>query len=225
LALVVSVIAITSIAGILTLPLLAWVQAHQTVLEEFFNCTAAEVGHVNKTVQAELPQQCRDLSWDDCQGCDGDGDANPDLTKECCYCGCQVVFALETIQPSVEKGLEKCCGTFKKDDGTKFLLEPCHDIVENFTGSFQEGAKHCKAKGIESDLELVKHPMMLLVSASAATSRLLQITELSKVLHTSCQRALWLSPCLLFFGLVAGYRWRKTTRKPDAPGLATHLLA
>ncbi|CAE7211334.1 unnamed protein product, partial [Symbiodinium sp. KB8] len=212
-ALVVSVVAITSIAGILTLPLLSWVQAHQAVLDEFFNCTAEEVGHVNKTVQAELPQECHDLSWDDCQGCDGDGDANPDLTKECRYCGCQVVFALETIQPSVEKALQKCCGAFKKDDGTKFLLEPCHDIVENFTGSFHEGAKHCKAKGIESDLKVVKHPMMLLVSASAATTRLLQITELSKVLHTSCHRVLWLSPSLLFCGLAA-YRWRKTARKP-----------
>ena len=220
----VSVVAITSIAGILTLPLLSWVQAHQAVLDEFFNCTAEEVGHVNKTVQAELPQECHDLSWDDCQGCDGDGDANPDLTKECRYCGCQVVFALETIQPSVEKALQKCCGAFKKDDGTKFLLEPCHDIVENFTGSFHEGAKHCKAKGIESDLKVVKHPMMLLVSASAATTRLLQITELSKVLHTSCHRVLWLSPSLLFCGLAA-YRWRKTARKPDAPGLAVHLLA
>ena len=69
----------------------SWVQAHHVVLEKYVNCTTAAVELVNKTVAAELPKECQDLPWDDCQGCEDDeGSADPELAKECRYCGCQV---------------------------------------------------------------------------------------------------------------------------------------
>ncbi|CAE7028143.1 fhkE [Symbiodinium natans] len=207
----------TGVLGLLAMPLAAWVQAHHVVLGEFMNCTKAEVELVNKTVEAELPEQCGDLSWDDCKGCDGeDDDVDPEMDKKCRYCGCQAVFSLETIKPSIKKNLEKCCQTLEKDDGTKFLIEPCHDIVDNFTGSFAEGAKQCKEKGIHNDLRL-EQPMMLL-AASAAAARMTQITEVLQMLRASSERFLWLSPGLLLLGLAAGYRsrWHKGTQRPDA---------
>ncbi|CAE7404662.1 unnamed protein product, partial [Symbiodinium pilosum] len=165
LALLVLLSVVSVVFGLLALPLATWVQAHHEVLEGFLNCTIAEVKLANETVEAELPLECRELAWDDCQGCDGDEDGgDPKLDKECRYCGCQVVYVLESIKPSVKGALDKCCQTFKEDDGTKFLLSPCHDIVDNFTGSFAEGAKECKKKGIHSD---VQKPVMLLSSASA----------------------------------------------------------
>lgn len=72
----------------------------------------------------------------------------PARQEKCEECLCEAEYDLSKMQPPLGDEVMKCCEPLKKDKGTKFLADPCEEIVTNLTKELEESTKECEKKNI-----------------------------------------------------------------------------
>ena len=135
---------VSSVIMATSYPLLKWLSAHQETIQEVGTCLNATALKANQTLTDKLSAECWDLL---CDKCDGEN-LEPARQEKCEECLCEAEYDLSKMQPPLGDEVMKCCEPLKKDKGTKFLADPCEEIVTNLTKELEESTKECEKKNI-----------------------------------------------------------------------------